>query len=113
MTAPYRKPGEPAPVPKELRRWFTKSGDVEKGPFEASAVRRSLKEGYIKPTTLVRAEDEREWRELSSVPELSGRVVLPRPTFASEPSPPVAAVVASNGSFWGGFAATVCSAICS
>ena len=103
---PYRKPGEPAPVPKEHRRWFTKSNDVEKGPFEASAVRRSLREGYIKKTTLVRAEDEREWRELSSVPELGAQPVvnIPRMKPASDDGP---AQPIPLGSFWGGFAATI------
>jgi hypothetical protein len=103
---PYRKPGEPAPIAKEHRRWFTKSNDVEKGPFEASAVRRSLRDGYIKPATLVRAEDEREWRELSSIPELTGRAVVRSPRIHRvEEALPVQPV--PLGSFWGGFAATI------
>jgi hypothetical protein len=105
-TTPYRKPGEPAPIAKEHRRWFTKSNDVEKGPFETSAVRRSLRDGYIKKTTLVRAEDEREWRPLSSVPELGGPPVvrIPRAKLVEE-DPPLHPV--PLGTFWGGFAATL------
>jgi hypothetical protein len=110
MPTPYRKPGEPAPIAKDLRRWFTKSNDVEKGPFEALAVRRSLREGYIKSKTLVRAEDEREWRELSSVPELSGRAPLPvarAPRVEDAPEWVQPAQPVPIGSFWGGFAATL------
>ncbi len=106
---PYRKPGEPARVPKDLRRWYTKPGDVEKGPYDALAIHRSLKEGYVKPTTLVRAEDELEWRPLSSVRELVSPGVL-RPTGAvlaraaherSEPPPP------PRGNYWAGFAVSL------
>lgn len=91
MSEPYRKPGEPAAVPRETRRWFTKSGDVVKGPFELVALRRSLKEGYIKRTTLVRPEDETEWRPISEATDVV-RGVAPRPKSAPVALAPVAPV---------------------
>ena len=92
---PYRKPGERPSVPRELRRWYTKSGDVEKGPYEAAAIRTSLKEGHLRPTTLVRAEDETEWRPASEVTDIT-RGAAPR---AKPPAPPVAPIVpADDGS---------------
>lgn len=101
VTLPYRKPGEPAPIPRELRRWFTKSNASEKGPFEASAILLSLKEGYLKTTTLVRAEDETEWRPLGGVYELAvERASCPRsPSAPRGPAPRLA----PSGSYAGGF----------
>ena len=101
MTLPYRKPGEPAPIPRELRRWFTKSDAGTKGPFEASALLLSLKEGYLKATTLVRAEDEVEWRPLGGVYELA--VERPARPRSSSALPEPATRLAPMGSYAGGF----------
>lgn len=106
---PYRKPGEPAPVPRHLRRWYTKAGDVEKGPYDAFAIHGSVKDGYLKSATLVRAEDELEWRPLSSVRELVSPGVR-RPTgellprFGREEREPPQA---PRGNYWAGFAVSL------
>jgi hypothetical protein len=112
MTDPYRKQAERPPVPKELRRWYTKAGEVHKGPFDATSIRRSYKEGYLRSTSLVRAEDEAEWRPLQTVKELTvGALPLPpgRPAPIVAPTPEVygTAAVGEGGTFWGGFAAGV------
>ncbi len=107
MSEPYRKPGERTPIAPELRRWFTKSGDVEKGPFERTAILRSLKEGYIKRTTLVRAEDQSEWLPLSQVKELTGPA--PRPN-APRPAPTHVAAL-EPGNYWLGFVVSICAGL--
>ncbi len=85
MNDPYRKPGERAPIPPHLRLWLTKSGDVVKGPFDVEAIRQSFKDGYIKSSTLVRAEDEAEWRPLSEVKEITLGVAAAPPKEEEAP----------------------------
>lgn len=90
---PYRKLAEPSPVRRELRRWYTKSGEVEKGPFEASALRRSLKDGHLRATTLVRGEDQTEWRPVTDVTDITRGVppsarASPRPAASPQPFAP-------------------------
>jgi hypothetical protein len=63
----YREQGERPPIPQENRRWYTKTGDPEKGPFEEDALVRSFKEGKIGRATQVRAEDEVEWKPIRKV----------------------------------------------
>jgi hypothetical protein len=65
-------------VPGGLRGWVVKGEGGERGPFGADAVARSLAEGFIHGTTLVRAEDETEWHPASEV-------------FHAEPRAPAAA----------------------
>jgi len=67
MSDPYRKPVERPRPPSQAPRWYTKSGDVEKGPFEVDAIKRSLKEGYIRSTALVRREDQTEWHPITEL----------------------------------------------
>ncbi len=109
MTDPYRKQAERPQIPKELRRWYTKAGEIAKGPFDAAAIARSYRDGYLKGTTLVRAEDEAEWRPLSKIKELTIQAASPPPP-SLRGGPPLSSAtseVRTGGTFWGGFAAGV------
>lgn len=57
-------------------RWFAKRADseVEKGPYEAQAIRDAVRAGSISPDSLVRREDSFEWLPVRLQPELAGRV---------------------------------------
>ena len=68
-TNAYREKGERPAIPEEQRRWYTKQGDVEKGPYEMRVIVASVESGRLRPTTLVRPEDEPDWRPLSELPE--------------------------------------------
>ncbi|MFO0738872.1 MAG: DUF4339 domain-containing protein [Labilithrix sp.] len=64
----YREPGKRKKVPRKLRSWFVQNADgSEKGPFEYDSLVSSGKADRIKPSTLVRAEDEKEWQPLSEL----------------------------------------------
>jgi hypothetical protein len=64
----YRKPGKRKKVPRKLRSWFIQNADgTEKGPFEYESLISSGKAERIKPSTLVRPEDEKEWQPLSDL----------------------------------------------
>jgi hypothetical protein len=100
---PYREPGARPKLPDGDRRWFTRKDDVEQGPFTAEVLSRSLRSGLLKRTSLVRAEDETEWRPVSSVAILMaaespvrGAGWTPDPRDGTETGP---------GSFGAGFAA--------
>jgi len=102
---PYRHPDVRPPLTDAERRWYTRQGDVEKGPYTADMVALSVKRGMLKRTALVRAEDETEWRPLGSVDVLvaavGGASVLRKGTADQrEWSVPVL-----EGTFLGGFAA--------
>ena len=65
----YREPGNrPGSVP--ARRWYVKHGDVEKGPFSAKTIARSVKGGTLHRASLVRVAGDSDWRPLGSVPAL-------------------------------------------
>jgi hypothetical protein len=102
MTVPYRQQAEPSPIPKELRRWYTKQNDVEKGPFDRRAIARSLRDGRLRPTTLVRGEFEIEWHPLESVAELRPKTDPNRFRRDFDPSRDLQH---ATGTFGGGFAA--------
>jgi hypothetical protein len=68
---PYRDKGERRPLAEDERRWLTKQGDVEKGPFDRDTLVRAVKAGRLRPTTLVRAEDETDWRPFASIESLN------------------------------------------
>jgi hypothetical protein len=68
--APYREPGEREKVPDSERRWFTRHGDSVGGPFDPAAILRSVEAGLLRSESLVRAEDDTEWRALGSVDAL-------------------------------------------
>jgi hypothetical protein len=77
-TVPYREPGQRPKLSEAERRWFTRQGDVEKGPYAADVLARSVKSGVLKRTSLVRAEDETEWRAVHTVDVLMAEVKAPR-----------------------------------
>jgi hypothetical protein len=95
---PYREKGERPPLPAELRRWY----NLEKGPFDEDILRRSLKSGKLKSTTLVRAEDETTWRPIGDVAALLPKAPA---AFRSELDPRRDLVSPDVGSFGLGFAA--------
>jgi hypothetical protein len=67
---PYREPDERDRVPDSQRRWFIKQGELQQGPFAAAAISRSVKAGVLRRNSLVRAEDDTEWRPLGTVDAL-------------------------------------------
>lgn len=68
MVDAYREPGKRKKIPKKLRNWFIQNADgTEKGPFEYDSLISSCKDDRLKPTTLVRPEDETEWRPLKTL----------------------------------------------
>lgn len=103
MGEPYRAKGERAPIPEGLRRWYTKSGDLEKGPFEEEALIASFKNGKLKNSTLVRAEDNAEWRRIADVKELAPKTAPI--AFRSDFDERRDGSVEVMGSFGAGFAA--------
>ena len=103
MGEPYREKGERPPIPPGLRRWFTKTGDLEKGPFEEEALIASLKNGKIKSTTLVRAEDDAEWQRIGDVKALAPKTAPI--AFRNDFDPQRDGSVEPPGSFGAGFAA--------
>jgi hypothetical protein len=68
---------EPAEVPDSKRHWFIRHGDSQDGPFAAHVIVRSQRAGVLRGSSLVRAEDETQWRQLGSV-----RALRPRPPVA-------------------------------
>ena len=100
----YRAPGERPRLPDSDRRWFTRQGDVEKGPYEADILARSVKSGVLKRTALVRAEDEAEWRPVHAVDVLMAAVKAPRGAGWTTDSRD-GAVPEQPGSFGWGFVA--------
>lgn len=107
---PYRKQGERPSVPPELRRFYTKSSDVEKGPYEPAAIRRAIKEGHLRATTLVRAEDDTEWFPASEVTDIM-RGVRPR-ARRSTPAPTTDAPVADDSTKTLVYGALACTLTC-
>jgi GYF domain 2 len=103
MGEPYREKGERPPIPPGLRRWFTKSGDLEKGPFDEKALLASLKNGLIKSTTLVRGEGDVQWQRIGDVKELAPKTAPI--AFRSDFDPRRNGAVENEGSFGAGFAA--------
>lgn len=68
MVDAYREPGKRKKIPKKLRSWFIQNPDgTEKGPFEYDSLISSGKADRLKPATLVRPEDEQEWRPLKTL----------------------------------------------
>jgi hypothetical protein len=104
---PYRRQGERPPLADTERRWFTKQGDAEKGPYAADVIVSSVKKGLLKGTTLVRAEDGSEWRPISSVDVLTGalRAPIARSRDIVAPDPRETDVPFEGGHFFGGLAA--------
>jgi hypothetical protein len=104
---PYRRPDERRSLTDAERRWFTKQGDIEKGPYATELVASSFKKGMVKRSTLVRAEDETEWRPITSVDALMAAVRGPAPRIpgTSSPDPREGADPALDGNFFGGLAA--------
>lgn len=56
-------------------KWFVKSGEREKGPYELAALEQSLNDGALQASALVRAESSGEWVALHTVvaPKLRAR----------------------------------------
>lgn len=64
----YREPGKRKKIPRKLQSWFMQNADgTEKGPFDRESLIASGKALRLKPTALVRPEDETEWRPLSTL----------------------------------------------
>jgi hypothetical protein len=85
-TVPYRAQGARPKLTDAERRWFTKQGDAVKGPYPAESLARSLKGGVLKPSSLVRAEDEVEWRPLRTVDAVMDAVRGPKgPGWTPDP----------------------------
>jgi hypothetical protein len=102
VEGPYRKPGERAAVPANERRWFTKTGDVEKGPFDEKVLIRSVRNGLLNPKTLVRPEDVPEWQPLSTIERLAKQTA---PALVRHSDPQSADAGEPRGSFGAGLAA--------
>jgi hypothetical protein len=80
----YREPANrPGSVP--ARRWYVKHGDVEKGPFTAKMVARSVKGGTLHRASLVRVAGDSDWRPLGSVPALISTVHKRAPGAHDDP----------------------------
>jgi hypothetical protein len=99
----YREQGERPPLPIDCRRWFTKQGDAEKGPYDEDALVRAVATKLLKPTTLVRAEDETEWRPLVQVEHLRKKMTPERTRRPFDPERDLHPE--AHGSFGAGFAA--------
>jgi len=103
---PYRAPGERPKLQAADRRWFTRQGSTEKGPYRASVLASSVKDGRLKETTLVRAEDGTEWRPLHQVDPIASILKEPFPGAGAAPSSRRrGAAPAPEGTLGGGFAA--------
>jgi hypothetical protein len=100
--APYREPGERPALSDETRRYFTKNGDVVKGPYDHEAIVRSLKSGRMKLSTLVRGEDEEEWRPAGTDPRFARTKTAPTGRGMTHDD---RAAIVEQGSFVAGFAA--------
>jgi hypothetical protein len=61
-----RRPHRAPTSPDAGRRWFMRKGGDEQGPYTTEMLLRSFHYGSIKRTTLIRAENETEWRPLST-----------------------------------------------
>jgi hypothetical protein len=70
MSEGYRDKAERPPLNPLDRRWYTKQGDNEKGPFSEEALVRAVLANKLRRSTLVRGEGETDWRSMSDVPEL-------------------------------------------
>jgi len=103
---PYREPGVRPKLTDEERRWFTKQGDREMGPYALDALVRSVKSGMLKQSALVRAEDETEWRPLRTVDAVTEAIRGPSPGWTKDvgAEAPVPEMF-TGGSFGSGFAA--------
>jgi hypothetical protein len=105
MLDAYREKAERPALSQDERCYFTKSGDVEKGPFQLDALVRGVQSNVLKMSALVRAEDEADWRRLRALPELSRKLAPParrrdvRPLYERDLTPE------ERGNFLGGFAA--------
>jgi hypothetical protein len=111
MLDAYREQAErPALSPRE-RRYFTKSGDVEKGPFPLDALVRGVQSSVLRMSALVRAEDEADWRPLRVLPELRRALAPLAPRRDARPLYERELVPAERGNFPGGFAAGFCGCI--
>jgi hypothetical protein len=73
---PYREAATREKLPDAERRWFTRQGDEQKGPYTAEVLARSLHSGVLKRTSLVRAEDEPEWRPVHTFAALAAPLKL-------------------------------------
>jgi hypothetical protein len=51
----------------DAREFMMKNGDEISGPFDAAALSRALQVGDIRPTALIRAKGQSEWRPIGEV----------------------------------------------
>jgi hypothetical protein len=102
---PYREKAERPPIPVDARRWYTRQGDVEKGPYDEAALVHAVKTKMLRATTLVRAEDETEWRPFSQVERLAKKTTSGGGRRRAEFDPERDLSPSARGSFGQGFAA--------
>jgi hypothetical protein len=102
---PYRQPAERRKLGDAERRWYTKQGGAERGPYDAEAIARSVKTGMIKRTALVRAEDDNGWRPLQSVEALVAAMRGANPGAGWTLDRREVEIPVPAGTFAGGFAA--------
>jgi hypothetical protein len=71
-------------------KWFVREGDESKGPFELPELEAQVRAGTLKPTALVRREDQSVWVEVLSA-LTSGAAPAPiapeAPAAAPAPAP--------------------------
>jgi len=102
-----------APPYHDEAGWFTKTPDgAVHGPYATEAMVRAVRSGELAPSTLVRLDEEGDWRRLVDVPELWGDGPDARPDASPyrrpAPAPSDGRVAFDSpqvGSFGGGFCA--------
>jgi hypothetical protein len=97
---PYRSAAAKEQLPDDQRRYFTKRGDVVKGPFEPDVLADAVRRGKVKPSTLARAEGDAEWTQISEMRWLHAPV---RTARFGEQGFNARAAFPDNGSFVLGF----------
>lgn len=101
LSGAYRQPAERPRLLDSERRWFTRTGDVHKGPYSSKVLARSIRSGVLRRTSLVRAEDETEWRPVYAVDALKPALRPPLTPWTPDRADPR---YEARGSYGGGFA---------
>jgi hypothetical protein len=95
-------------------RFFTKTNDVVKGPYETSSIQKSLDDERISPNTLVRGEDETDFVPVAEHPTFE-RIAKKKKEIAAAQSPNRGAYDdgghVERGSFGLGFLAGMCGIV--
>jgi hypothetical protein len=105
MVDAYRDRGQRPLAGPDERRWYTKPGDTEKGPYDEETIVRSVQTNKLGRGALVRQEGEPEWRPIRDVRELMDRVWPVQVISGFDERRALA--MAPTGSFWRGFASSL------